>query len=34
MYGAGVSRHDVLGGSIPVPESARALVHELDGYSK
>src|ERR1700735_189429 len=34
MYGAGVSRHDVLGGTIPVPESARPLIHELDSYTK
>src|SRR5271163_593162 len=30
MYGDEVSRHDVLGGSVPVPESARPLVGELD----
>lgn len=34
MYGAGVSRQDVLGGSVHVPESAHALVQELDKYSK
>ena len=34
MYGAGVSRHDVLDGSVHTPESARQLVHELDKYSR
>jgi SH3 domain-containing YSC84-like protein 1 len=34
MYGDEVSRHDVLGGSVPVPESARPLVGELDKYSR
>jgi lipid-binding SYLF domain-containing protein len=34
MYGAGTSRHDILDGSVQVPESARALVHELDKYSR
>src|SRR3984957_16381853 len=34
MYGDDVSRHDVLGGRVPVPESARPLVAELDKYSR
>jgi lipid-binding SYLF domain-containing protein len=34
MYGAGVSRHDVLDGNIHTPESARPLVQELDKYSR
>jgi SH3 domain-containing YSC84-like protein 1 len=34
MYGDDVSRHDVLGGRVPVPESARPLIEELDRYSR
>ncbi len=34
MYGPGVSRHDVLGGNVPVPEAARPLIQELDRYSR
>jgi SH3 domain-containing YSC84-like protein 1 len=34
MYGAGVSRHDVLGGSVPTPEEARGLDIALAKYSK
>jgi lipid-binding SYLF domain-containing protein len=34
MYGDEVSRHDVLGGSVPVPDSARPLVAELDRHSR
>jgi SH3 domain-containing YSC84-like protein 1 len=34
MYGAGVSRHDVLGGSVPTPEEARALDSAIAKYSK
>ncbi|MGA2899735.1 MAG: lipid-binding SYLF domain-containing protein [Candidatus Acidiferrales bacterium] len=34
MYGADVSRHDVLDGTVQTPESARQLVHELDKYSR
>jgi lipid-binding SYLF domain-containing protein len=34
MYGAGVDRHAILDGKIPVPPSARMLHHELDTYSK
>jgi lipid-binding SYLF domain-containing protein len=33
MYGADVSRHDILDGHIPVPDHARALVQELQKYS-
>jgi lipid-binding SYLF domain-containing protein len=34
MYGPGVSRHDILGGNVPVPEGARPLAQELDRYSR
>jgi SH3 domain-containing YSC84-like protein 1 len=34
MYGAGVSRHDVLGGTVPTPEEARGLDIALAKYSK
>src|SRR5271156_6925331 len=34
MYGAGVSRHDVLGGSVPTPEEARGLDSAIAKYSK
>jgi lipid-binding SYLF domain-containing protein len=34
MYGAGVSRHDVLGGTVPTPEEARSLDSALAKYSK
>jgi SH3 domain-containing YSC84-like protein 1 len=34
MYGDDVSRHAVLDGSVPLPESARPLVGELDKYSR
>jgi lipid-binding SYLF domain-containing protein len=34
MYGDDVSRHAVLDGSVPLPESARPLVGELDRYSR
>jgi|SRR5271156_3598213 len=33
MYGEDVTRHDILGGSVPVPTDARVLVHELQKYS-
>jgi SH3 domain-containing YSC84-like protein 1 len=33
MYGAGVSRHDVLGGVVPTPEEARALDSVITKYS-
>jgi lipid-binding SYLF domain-containing protein len=33
MYGADVSRHDILDGSVRVPTNARMLVHELRRYS-
>jgi lipid-binding SYLF domain-containing protein len=32
MYGNDVDRHQILDGSIPVPESAKRLLHELDRY--
>jgi lipid-binding SYLF domain-containing protein len=32
MYGPGVNRHEILNGTIAVPESARLLLHEIDGY--
>ncbi len=34
MYGESVDRHEILSGSIHVPESARPLVHDLDEYAK
>jgi lipid-binding SYLF domain-containing protein len=34
MYGDDVSRHAVLDGSVPLPESARPLIGELDRYSR
>src|SRR5580658_2141584 len=34
MYGPGVSRHDVLRGDAPVPESAHPLIAELVKYSR
>src|ERR1700689_989202 len=34
MYGPGVSRHDVLRGGVPVPEASRALISELEPYSR
>ena len=32
MYGDDVDRHEILSGKVPVPESARALLHELHAY--
>ncbi len=32
MYGPGVSRREILNGTIAVPESARLLLHEISGY--
>jgi len=32
MYGDDVDRHDIVSGKVAVPESAHALLHELDGY--
>ena len=32
MYGHEVDRHDILDGKVAVPESARALLHEIGGY--
>jgi len=34
MYGHDVDRHQILNGSIPVPSSARGLLHELDRYPR
>ncbi len=34
MYGPGVSRHDILGGRVPAPETAQPLISELDRYSR
>jgi SH3 domain-containing YSC84-like protein 1 len=34
MYGAGVSRHDVLSGSVPTPEEARPLDAVIAKYSR
>jgi len=33
MYGDDVNRHEILDGKVAVPESARALLHELSGYA-
>jgi lipid-binding SYLF domain-containing protein len=33
MYGIAVDRHAILNGTVPVPASARHLVHELHAYS-
>jgi SH3 domain-containing YSC84-like protein 1 len=33
MYGATADRHEILNGSVPVPASARHLMHELHAYS-
>lgn len=32
-YGDNVNRHDILDGKVPVPDSARLLIHELGEYS-
>jgi lipid-binding SYLF domain-containing protein len=32
MYGEDVDRQEILRGKVPVPESARALLHELHPY--
>jgi lipid-binding SYLF domain-containing protein len=32
MYGDDVDRHEILSGKVPVPESARTLLHELGEY--
>jgi SH3 domain-containing YSC84-like protein 1 len=34
MYGSGISRHDTLSGNVPVPETARPLVAELEKHSR
>jgi lipid-binding SYLF domain-containing protein len=33
LYGDSVDRHDILDGKVPVPDSARRLIHELGEYS-
>jgi lipid-binding SYLF domain-containing protein len=32
MYGEHVDRHEILSGKVPVPESARPLLHEIGEY--
>jgi lipid-binding SYLF domain-containing protein len=32
MYGPNVNRHEILDGKVPVPASARPLVHEIERY--
>jgi lipid-binding SYLF domain-containing protein len=32
-YGDNVNRHDILDGNVPVPDSARRLIHELREYN-
>ena len=32
-YGGNVERHDILDGKVPVPDSAKRLIHELGEYS-
>jgi lipid-binding SYLF domain-containing protein len=32
MYGGHVDRHEILSGKVPVPESARPLLHEIGAY--
>ncbi len=32
-YGDNVDRHEILDGKVPVPDSARVLIHELRAYS-
>jgi lipid-binding SYLF domain-containing protein len=32
MYGHDVDRHEILSGKVAAPESARPLLHEIDGY--
>jgi len=34
MYGDDVDRHEILSGKVPVPESARPLLREIDGYGQ
>jgi lipid-binding SYLF domain-containing protein len=33
MYGHDVDRHDILDGKVPVPASARPLLHEIGRYT-
>jgi lipid-binding SYLF domain-containing protein len=34
MYGPDVDRHDILSGKVAVPEAARPLLHEINGYTR
>jgi lipid-binding SYLF domain-containing protein len=34
LYGADVNRHEILSGHVPVPPSARGLIHELYAYTE
>jgi len=34
MYGENVNRHDILGGKVAIPQSARVLTHEVDMDAK
>src|SRR6202050_2401616 len=34
MYGDDVDRHEILSGKVPVPASARQLLHEIGGYAQ
>jgi len=33
MYGPGVDRHQILDGTVPVPDSARPLIHEIHSHA-
>jgi lipid-binding SYLF domain-containing protein len=33
MYGPNVDRHQIIAGEVPVPASARPLIHEVDSYT-
>ena len=33
MYGDDVDRHEILSGNVPVPDSARHLLHEISAYA-
>jgi lipid-binding SYLF domain-containing protein len=34
LYGDKVDRHNILDGKVPVPDSARILIHVLQEYSR
>jgi SH3 domain-containing YSC84-like protein 1 len=34
MYGADVDRHEILSGKVPIPASARPLLHEVGAFGK